>query len=294
MAVYPPITIPAPPVERATGGLYSAANMPELPADGGGSRWESGVQYENETCAVPGSWAVVCIDDEDRADKVPTLALPVVTGTPFVAYLGVQCALIGHSLDEYARMVNNALDLCEQKAVERTFWTGDMSNDPHLASGVFDAVTNPNGVIILGPDAGVTPLGVVQGVAALEQYLGDNYCGVGILHAPRAVAPFAAENNQIVGSGNRMTTTLGTRWAFGAGYSVNTGPTGVEAPDGTAWIYATGQVTILRSDIWMQPGAVEQAFNRRTNDAEMYAERAFVITTECVKAAVRVRLDCDC
>lgn len=292
MAVYPPITIPAPPVERTTGGLYAAANFPELPGEG--NQWENGVQYENETCAEPGGWAVVCIDDEDRADKVPTLTLPVVSGTPFVAYLGIQCALVGHSLEEYERMARNALDLCEQKAVERAFWTGDLGNTPFLAAGVYDVNTNPDGVVILGPDAGVTPLSVVQGIAALEQYLGDNYCGVGVLHAPRAVAPFAAENTQIVGSGNRMTTVLGTRWAFGAGYSVNTGPTGVEAADGSAWIYATGQVNILRSDIWLQPGALEQAFNRLTNDAELYAERAFVITTECVKAAVRVRLDCDC
>ena len=68
----------------------------------------------------------------------------------------------------------------------------------------------------------------------------------------------------------------------------------VKAADGSAWIYATGQVNIWRSPIWMQPGVLEQGFNRMTNDVELIAERAFVITRECGLAAVRVTLDCTC
>lgn len=280
-SVYPKAQIIAPQVERYTGGLYAAANVftnPDIP------RWENGVEYQVETCAKPTTWAVTCPDDPARVAKEATLELPLVEGTPFVAYLGILCTLVGYSLEDFARMTRNALDACEQRAIEETFWTGNMGNDPHLA--------DPDTVILGGTD--VAPLGILQGIAALESYLGENYCGVGVLHAPRGLAPYAANFNLLSGTNPRLTTPLGTRWAFGAGYAVNTGPDGTEAEAGTAWVYATGQVNIWRSEIWMQPDDLEQAFNRRTNDVEMFAERAFVMTTECVTAAVRVRLDCLC
>lgn len=293
-AIAPPILIDSPQIERSTGGLYAVAPPQPGPAfDGNNRRWENGISFQSETCTDTKTWAVTCGTDPERDDKTFDLTFPLVEGSPFVSYLGVQCALPGRTLEEYERSVRVALDICEQRAVERTFWTGDMGNDPHLASGVFDALTNPDGVVILG-GSDVTALDMLEGVAALETWLGDNYCGVGALHAPRTVAPYAAHFSQVVGSNPRLLTPLGTRWAFGAGYSVNTSPTGVAAPAGTAWIYATGQVNVWRSEIWIQPGALEQAFNKRTNDVELLAERAFVITRECGIAAARVRLDCVC
>lgn len=293
---YPPITIEPPPVERYTGGLYSVAPPSTGPVvDGNSRRWENGIQYQSETCAEATTWAITCGTDDAREPKEPTLTFPLVEGTPFLAYLGVQCTAVGHrSLEDYAAAVQRALEVCEQRSVERTFWTGDMGNESRLASGVYDEINNPDGVEILGT-SDVTALGVMQGVASLESWLGDNYCGVGILHAPRGLAAYAA-NFQLLkdGPGNQLLTPLRNRWAFGAGYSVNTGPDGTEAEEGTAWIYATGQVNIWRSEIWLQPDQLEQAFNRVTNDVTMFAERNFVITKECRTAAVRVRLDCAC
>lgn len=294
-AIYPPITIEAPPVERYSGGLYSVAPpQPGPVVDGNPRRWENGIQYQSETCADPSTWAVTCPDDDEREAKEATLELPLVNGTPFVAYLGINCSLPGKTLEEFARLVRNALELCEQRAVEHTFWTGDMGNDPHLANGVYDPDTNPDGVEILG-DSGTTALGVMQGVGALESWLGENYCGIGVLHAPRGLAAYAAHFNLIKdGSGSQLLTPLRNRWAFGGGYVINTGPDGTPAEEGTAWVYATGQVNIWRSEIWIQPDQLRQAFALRTNTVEMFAERAFVITKECRTAAVRVRLDCAC
>lgn len=293
-AICPPVLIEPPQIERYTGGLYAVAPPQSGPViDGDGRRWECGIQYQSETCAETKTWAITCGDDPLRVAKEFELEFPLVEGTPFVSYIGVQCMLPGRTLEEYERSVRNALDICEQRSIERTFWTGDMGNDPHLANGVYDPVTNPDGVVILGA-SDVTPLGVLQGVASLESWLGDNYCGVGVLHAPRGLAPYAANFQLLDGSNPRLLTPLGTRWAFGAGYSSNTGPDGTPAEAGTAWIYATGQINLWRSEIWIQPGALEQAFNKRTNDVELFAERAFVITRECGIAAVRVRLDCAC
>lgn len=287
MAIAPPITIDAPPVERLQGGLFAAANFPDLPVvDDNPNRWEAGIQYESEMCANPSTWAETCPGDvEPRLDKNPTLEFPLVEGTPFVAYLGVQCALPGKTLEEYERRVRNALAACEQRAVERTYWTGDMGNETHLA--------DPSAVVVGGGTV-LAPLSIVRGIAALESALGDQYCGVGVIHAPRSVAPYAADKQLIQGPLSRMTTPLGTRWAFGSGYSVNTGPDGAPAPSGVGWMYATGQVNIWRSEMWLQPDQLEQAFNTRTNDVLMLAERKYVITHECVLFAVPVNLSCDC
>ena len=292
MPLPPKALIAPPPIERYTGGLYSAAPPQLGPViDGDPDRWLNGLQFQAETCAKPKSWAPTCIDDVARVDKEFTLEFPDVGGTGFVEYLGVQCALVGHSLEDYRDILNRALGACEQNAVERTFWTGDMGNSPRL-------VNDPNftefNAVIVNP-VPATPMGIVEGIAALESRLADEYCGVGVLHAPRGLAPYAANLRQIEGTNPRLTTVLGTRWAFGAGYSVNTGPDGVAAPTDTAWIYATSAVQIYRSSIWMQPDVLEQAFRTRTNFVEMLAERGFVITVDCpVKFAALVQLDCQC
>jgi hypothetical protein len=286
----PPKTVIDPPaVERYAGGLYSAASFPELDAEtmqrmfGG-----EGVTFLAETCAQPQGWAITCPDDVARVDKEFTLEFPEMGGSPFVEYLGVQCGLVGRTLEEYSTIVRRALDLCEQRAVEHTFWTGDMGNDPHLADN-----TAPDAAVVLNP--GLTAVPLLEGISRLEEALGDNYCGVGVLHAPRTIAPYASNLLQAIGTPKQLTTVLGTRWAFGAGYSVNTGPTGVEAPDGEAWIYGTAGVQIYRSDMWLQPDVLEQAFRTRTNFVELLAERAILITMDCpVKFAVRVNLECSC
>lgn len=293
-AVYPPVTIEPPQVERLAGGLYSAAPPQPGPViNGDPRRWENGIQYQSETCAQTSTWAVTCGTDDEREVKDPALDFPLVVGTPFVSYLGVQCMLPGRTLEEYRRSVLNALELCEQRSVERTFWTGDMGNEGNLNPGLYDAVTNPDGVQVLEA-SDVTALGILEGIGALESFLGSNYCGVGVLHTPRVVAPFVDNLNLIKGGTARPTTSLGNRWAFGAGYDVNTGPDGAPAADGTVWIYATGQVNIWRSEIWLQPDSLDQAFNTRNNNVLMFGERTFVITRECAIAGVRVRLDCDC
>lgn len=286
MPLPPKLLIEPPPVERYAGGLYDVADFPDLPGDG--QRWQNGVEFQSETCSEPQGWAITCPDDPAREAKEFSQEFPTLSGTPFVEYLGVQCALVGRTLEEYADIVRRSLELCERRAVERTFWTGDLGNDPHLADD--DPVT---GATILNP--GVDALSLIEGIGELEEALGDSYCGTGIIHAPRKTAAYATNLNQIEGSGKRMTTKLGTRWAFGAGYSVNTGPDGTPAAAGEVWLYGTPAIQIYRSDIWMQPDQLEQAFQTRTNFVEMFAERLFVITMDCpIKFAVRVTLDCSC
>jgi len=297
VAQFPPLTVEPPPVDAQTpAGLFTVARLlqgPDLP--GNDDRWEAGVQYQIQTCAKVSGWAETC-PPEAPEDKTFDLRFPTVVGTPFVAYLGIDCPLVGYSLDEFETAVRNGFLANENRLVEEAFWSGRFGNSPSLAGTVAD----PSDCVNLTPGdpegtySGGTATTIVGGIAALEDYLGANYGGVGIIHAPRGVAPFAARDMQVERSGSRLTTTLGTRWAFGGGYTINTGPDGVVAPAGEAWLYATGAVTIYRSDVWVNPNELRAAFDTRTNQVEILAERKYVITRECVCAAIRVRIGCSC
>lgn len=291
MAKPPPLSVEAPPVDAATpGGLFTVARLlqgVDLPSDGNGNRWEAGVEYQIETCADVSGWSETCPPEEPE-DKTFDLRFPTVTGTPFFAYLGIDCPLVGYSLDEFATAVRNGFLANEQRLVEQAFWTGEFGNSPSLAGTVED----PSDCIDLTPGGGA--MSVVGGIGALEKFLRANYGGVGIIHAPADVAAYAANAAQIQRSGTLLTTILGTRLAFGGGYAVNTGPDGVEAPAGEAWLYATGAVTIWRGEVFINPSELRAAFDTRSNQVEILAERKYVITRECVCAAVRVTLDCAC
>lgn len=283
MATCPPLLIAPPPTTQAAGGLFTAASFPEVPGEGNGRRWEcGGIEYQPEVCGTPIGWSAVC-PPAVPADKVPDLEFPLVSGLPFTVLLGVPCRLVGTSLEELERRVVSAFTYNEQRAVEEIFWTGSLGNN-HLA--------DPD-CVDLTPAEGA--LSIVAGVGKLESHLRSNYGGTGVLHAPTGLAAFAAAMNLIVGTPPaKLVTPLGTRWAFGAGYEVNTGPDGTPAPDGEAWIYATGQVSIIRSEVFVNPDDLRYAFNTRTNEVEIFAERNYAITTECVCAAIRVSASCQC
>jgi hypothetical protein len=268
-----------PPTERYLGGLFAAARFPDPPGEG--NRWECGIQYEALTCADVSGWAEVCPPGTPEL-KVPTLEFPLVEGEPFVALLGVQCALVGYSLQEFEQRVVNAFLVNEQRAVEQIYWTGSEGNRPRLA--------DPDCEVLAGGEA----LTVLGGIAALESFLAEHYGGIGVIHAPVGVAPYLASHNQIVGTPGAPTTWRGTRWALGGGYVINTGPDGTPAPEGTAWMYATGQVNIWRSEVWTNPDDLRYAFNTKTNDGLVFAERKYIVTHECVCAAVLVTIGCDC
>jgi hypothetical protein len=288
VSVCPPLLVAPPPTEAFTGGLFAVARFPELPTDGNGNRWECGIEYEAETCAKPSGWTEVC-PPEVPADKPATLNFPLVEGKPFTVVLGVTCPLVGYTLQDFERRVRNAFVLCEQRAAEEIFWTGSEENNS--LAGTAEA---PSDCFVPASATTAAPLSLTGGVSAIEEYMGSEYCGTPVIHAPRGVAAFASKQQQVFGAPGRQTTALGSRWAFGGGYAVNTGPDGTPAPDGVAWLYGTGQVNIWRSELWINPDDLRYAFNTRTNDVLVYAERKYVVTTECACIAVPVALNCDC
>lgn len=292
MSTCPPLFVAAPPADPYVGGLFSAAYTPEVPAD---PHWQCGVQWETDNCHRPGVWAETCppgVPEDKPQDYAPAWQ----TATPFNLVMGVDCSLPGNTLDDFRRRLLANAQAGAQAVIERVYWTGEQGNTPRLAG---PAAVDPDApadgeVVVLATE----PLTFVGGVSLLETYLAQNYNANGVIHAPSGLAPYAAKHNQICGacsSNGQLRTVLGTRWAFGRGYEINTGPGGVPAEDGVAWMYATGRVAVWAGPITIpNEGQLEAAFAIRSNTVNLFAEQTVIVGHECVLAAVPVVIGCDC
>lgn len=196
-------------------------------------------------------------------------------GDPFTLYHGLVCKIL--DVNEGFAAVAERFELAEPRALELAFWSGDPGQYPALA-------TDP-ALVILGPADNI-----VDAVAFLEQQLGEVYGGVGVIHAPRTVMPYAADNNLIIKDGQTLRTPLGTAWAFGTGYDPAIAPVGeAAAGPGQTWIYATGQVTARHGNTLVVPQG-GNAINRTTNETTVLAERTWLLTRDCFTAAILVTL----
>lgn len=214
-----------------------------------------------------GSSTTQAYNDPKTGDGKPT-----VSADPFGVLAGVACGSLGTlDVDDQER-ARAALAVAEQRLVERVF---EQAGSPRLAAGA--------GVVTPG---GTTATRIKRAVGALEQYLGDEYGGTGVLHMPRALAAYAPVERD----GAVLRTRLGTGVAFGAGYT-GVGPDGTAPAAGEMWIYATGAVQIRRSPV-IVPATGAETLDRSTNQTLLIAERSYMVSVDCVPvAAALVDLD---
>ncbi|UQS95166.1 hypothetical protein Pam4_23 [Pseudanabaena phage Pam4] len=199
-------------------------------------------------------------------DKTTTEGLPdLVLGEAFAVYHNFVCRPVGTDLLERARA---ALRLGEGRAVERV-WAQQM------ASTATDVTPTPG-----------TPLDLVDGLALLEQYAAENYGGVPVLHVPRGATTRLAAHGAVDRYGTRIETPQGAFVASGGGYTGESGP-GADATAGQAWLYVTGQVTVRRAPV-IEATAIKTSGAGASNDFRALVERPYVVTSECVSAAVLV------
>lgn len=281
MPTCPPLYVPAPAIEPYKYGLFSVA---QLPAEETDPHWQCGVEYEPFSCDKSQAVGDYC-ETPAPAPKVVAEGVDLVNGTPFTIFDGFNCKVVGRSEADIMERARQALALGERRAVEEAYWTGSQGNRPRLADPsavVLNAVPAPAVADALAP---------VAGLAALENYLGGNYGGTGIIHGARGTSALFARESLAYPDGTVLRTIVGTPLAFGGGYT-NTGPDGTPAPPGTAWLYATGNVVIRRSEVWVNPDSVAQALNRVNNRVTLLAERTYVVTHECLLAAVLITINC--
>ena len=85
-----------------------------------------------------------------------------------------------------------------------------------------------------------------------------------------------------------ITTRQGSLVANGGGYEDNIGPDGTEAEAGTAWLYVTGMVTVVRAPVVTNRVlGVGEGLNVQI----ALAERMVAVTAECINAAILIALD---
>lgn len=189
-----------------------------------------------------------------------------VTGSPIPIYHVFQCRLIGNGeADSRAKeRALRSLDLGASRAVEQGFQTV-------FGTGAVDLTA--------------TPVDPVRSLGILEQYAGENYGGTPVIHMDRLMATRLMDNGVIERVNGRLETGLGSIVVAGAGYDADAAlPAAVGA--GNDWMYATGNVRIWQSPKTTISGLVLD--NPYTNQFKSLAERVYIPTFECFKAAIKV------
>lgn len=259
-----PVYIEAPTVAPAAGGLYAVANVMEGEPHVGAS----GFQYLSENCGVASSLDdPACLTAEARAEKTFGETVVVASTDPFAVYKGVQCVDLH---DDDSGWAQRGLELTEHIAVETQVME-------ELLAGATDITPTPG-----------TAVPVRLGIALLEGIAAANYGGVPVLHMARSTATIGLSEEALTfGLDYTITTKQGALVANGGGYETNLSPAGVAAPEGQAWMYVTGAVTVVRGPvITNRVLAVGEGLNLQ----QALAERLVAVSAECIKYAVLVEL----
>lgn len=222
-------------------------------------------EIATQKCSDSGSWDPACVPTPSNPPKAFLPGEVVQTGTPIAAKAEYNCFN-----EDGGDPVSERLHWSEQRQVEQWFYT------QNLQAGT---VATPNGTTL-------TPL--TQAVGMLEQYLNSNLGtgGTGLLHISRRAAADVSADRLGFPNTNHVFTLAGNRWVFGGGYGIN-GPAGnVAAAPNEAWLWATGEVLILRGPLKTPKVTAPD----RNNNRPAEAFRLYVPIADCPLAAVKVSL----
>jgi hypothetical protein len=246
------------------------ANTLDLPPEGRGG----GVQFETPYCGISQGYAINCTPA--AKDFVDSTGWRNITGNPFSVMTLAKCGSVGLTEQRARDVLQLRLKATEQRAVESIFSRGLFGQAPGLSTSGATAL------------AGVAA-NVVLAFNLLEAFLAANYGPTGVIHVPANMSAITKRHNLVEKQGAVWRTVMGTAVSFGnyLGYS----PADVAPAATTMWIYATGQVSI-----WSTPDA--QVFttpwgptlDRSTNQWTGEASREYVVTYECVAAAVETTI----
>lgn len=283
--------VPGPLFTPRPYGLWSVIQVPAVSPD----HWEMGVTYE-VTCPAASLTYDPCLAVTGTGGPPPPPPSKAATSehalrgaTAFTVVEEIDCSPIGFYDDATAK-ASDALTRSEMRQVEAAFWTGSAGNQqvvwPHLAAQ--SPFVEIDGTVM--QTAAITGVGVavdvVEGLGILEGKLADCYDGVGVLHVPVELIPALGAYNLVERSGAQLRTKTGNLIAVGAGYS-GTSPSGTSTA-GVLWMYATGALFGLRSDIRAFP--TDQSFDRSVNTVKAIAERTYLLGWDCCHYAVPITM----
>jgi hypothetical protein len=258
----PPQVVEALPRQPMPFGLFSVLS---LRPDSESSRWANGIEWETASCDP-----VTAFDWQDDPDcdtefeKFFRGPGAVGTGRPFTVVGSYKCGTPGGQAFQRGEEFATAdLLATEERQAEMFVWR-------RLAAAAADV--NPGGA--LGPAAAL---------AALEDWLGDAYGSLGVIHGPRGLVSML--DTLVNASGSRLLTKVGTPVAAGAGYP-GSAPGGAPAAAGETWVLASPALFGYRGEV-----QTHAALDRQKNDHYALAERQYVVGFDpCGVGAVRMTL----
>lgn len=285
-----PVYVPQPPVGNIRYGLFSAANGPFPMPDHGDI---GGVQYLEEHCGNAHLWAAAsCASPTVNGGVLPIDACDgTAIGLPFQAIASIKLGAMPWDSDEVMRRARVRLDDNSQYVAEQAFWGGSADVQPVLQRS---EINGGSGILDLTPGSGAVT--IEYGVGLLEDALAQ-YSYPGILHTRPLVTPYLVERQlspmptRGAKSSDVQFTPMGNTWSFGRGYTGNKPNNDATVPAaGTAYIAATGAVTVWRDDrVFVNPP--DRTFDRVGNAWQTTAQQAMAITVDCVAFFVLVELD---
>jgi hypothetical protein len=227
--------VEAPLVTPHPFGLFAVAP----PTSPGGTSWLAGVTWESWACLDPNTTTDPCINGGSAPPPKEFEDCPNTDQfKPITAYIGVKRT--GQSLDVGAKQAETVLQDAAEFVMEKYLWG-------LLAADVTEATAT----------SAPTALGNV------ENLLGQNYHGTGVIHMSRATATRLAP--YLVRNGDHIETAVGTPVVIGAGYYT--------APEA---IYGTGALFVARG-----PAATDSRWNTAINDELVLVEQTYVVGWDC-------------
>lgn len=270
-------------------GLWESIQKPTRPA-----HWQHGVTWIERCPNGDGSTYDECISVTGTGEpppsppKVDNVDQTFRGATPITIFSRFDCSPVG--IGDAEQAAQDALARSEALQLELAFWTGVAAGQPvvfpHLAADA--EVVDAEG-ILLQTAAGIVVSGadVAHGLGLLEMELAECYGGRGYIHIPPVALPTFVAWNLAIERDGALWTPQGNRIIVGSGYALS-GPDGTNAPEGSAWIYATGAVFGYRGDVFFT--RERESFDRAENSMQMIAERTYVIGWECCHLAALIDL----
>lgn len=250
-----PIYVEAPTITTAPFGLLDTVGTKS-----GSPHIGLGVQYESEFCGTARAFSKPC---EEPGTKTADDGITTVIGEPIPVYHLFQCRIVGS--EDGSERARRSLDLGASRAVEAGFQTV-------FATGATD----------ISPSGATSD--IVEGLALLEEYAGENYGAVPVIHMTRAAATRLISRAAVFRVGDHLETGLGSLVVAGAGYNGTASLPSAPAA-GSGWMYATGAVSIWESETIVTEMLQKVPYQ---NEFQALAERIYTPTFECFKAAVEV------
>jgi hypothetical protein len=257
------------------------------------AKWRMGIQWQSFCPAVAGTYGECAVPDEVPTPNPKDETWEYITrgATPVTIYSRADCAPVGQ-WDELSTRNQQALIRSEERELERIFWTGGAEAGagqtnvwPHLAANA-ELVDGDDTLQIPATPVSNIAQDIVTGLGMLEAAMRRCYSGVATIHMPIRLAALAVENHLIEPrNGVMYTTTVGSKVIIGE--YPGTGPDGTLPPDGSTWMYATGEVFYQREPAPHTFRPVE-SFDRDVNTLSMIAERTYVFGWDCCLFAVLI------